>query len=394
MADVPGVLEMLMEASHFLVPDAIPSLVERCARLMGADSAVIHLVDLDQRVLVALEPERPDPEALMIDGTLAGRSFRQIEVVEVTADNGSLVQWVPMLDGTERLGVLQLRFSSGPAAPDLSEVRAFASAVTELIMSKWAYGDFFEVARRREPVTVGADLLWQLLPPLTFGTDELVIAAAFLPTARLGGDAFDYGVDATEAKVAIFDAVGHDLGAGLIATTAVAAYRNSRRSALGLRDTARKIGTEIESHFGDSTFATGILASVELGTGLLSWCVAGHPPPLLLRHGRVIKTLDPGRGMPFGVGPASEVFSESLEPGDRVLLYTDGVSEARDERGEFFGLEKLADLVGRTASGDPPPETMRRLMHAISDHSAGPLRDDATAVMIEWRGPGPALLAV
>jgi len=98
--------------------------------------------------------------------------------------------------------------------------------------------------------------------------------------------------------------------------------------------------------------------------------------------------------MPLGVGLASAVFTESLEPGDRVLLYTDGVTEARDARGEFFGVDKLADLVGRTSTTDAPPETMRRLMHAVADHNAGPLRDDATAVMIEWRGSGAALLAL
>jgi len=384
---------VLLEASHFLVPDAVPAVVNDCAQLMGARGAVVHLVDLDQRVLVPLGVQ-PRSEELTIDGTLAGRAFRQIDVVESRDDQGGLTLWVPMLDGSERMGVLQVYFPQGTVASDLGEVRAFAGLVAELVMAKGAYGDFFELARRREPVTVGADLLWQLLPPLTFGTEGLVLAAAFLPTASLGGDAFDYGVNATHAKVAVFDAVGHDLGAGLIATTAVAAYRNSRRSGLDLRASARQIGAAIETHFGDCDFATGLLVSLSLATGSFEWCVAGHPPPLLLRAGRVVKSLDHGQGMPFGVGPASPIYQESLEPGDRVLLYTDGVSEARDEHGRFFGVEKLVDLVNRAGHGDPPPETMRRLMHAVADHNGGPMRDDATAVMIEWRGSGPARMAV
>jgi serine phosphatase RsbU (regulator of sigma subunit) len=236
--------------------------------------------------------------------------------------------------------------------------------------------------------------LWQLLPPLTFGSEDVVISAACLPTASLGGDAFDYGVDAAHARVAIFDAVGHDLGAGLIATTAVAAYRNSRRSGLGLGDTAHRIGNEIATHFGNSTFATGIVLSLETESGAISWCAAGHPAPLLLRNGEVVRTLEGDHGMPFGLGPASAVMRDALEPGDRLLLYTDGVTEARDANGRLFGVETLVDFVGRTGAAHPPPETMRRLMHSLASHSDGRLRDDATAVMVEWRGPGTEQLRV
>ena len=237
-------------------------------------------------------------------------------------------------------------------------------------------------------MSVGGELLWQLLPPLTFGTDDLVIAAAVVPTADLGGDAFDYGVDLRRAQIAIFDGMGHGLGAGLLATVAVAVYRNARRRGRDLSETAAEVSATIEQTFGDRRFVTGALASLDRATGMLSWCVAGHPPPLLVRDGRAVKSLDPGIGMPFGLGPASEVFHEQLEPGDRVLLYTDGVTEARTASGEFFELERLVDLVGRVAGDDPPPETMRRLMHAIEEHNDGPMRDDATVVMIEWRGGG------
>ncbi len=74
---------------------------------------------------------------------------------------------------------------------------------------------------------------------------------------------------------------------------------------------------------------------------------------------------------------------ESLEPGDRLLLYTDGVVEARSADREFFGAHRLVDLVARqAAAGQPAPETMRRLMHAILAHQAGQLRDDATTMLV------------
>jgi hypothetical protein len=393
MDERSSVLGAFLAATHLVVPDEVPALVQQHAERLGARTAVVFLVDLDQRWLAPLiAPGAPALEELAIDGTLAGRCFRTLDVVEAASPEGTS-QWVPMLDGTERVGVLHLTFGTEGPAPE-GDVTAFATLVGEIVMSKGAYGDFFEFARRRQPLTIGSELLWQLLPPLTFATEAIAIAAGFIPTERLGGDAFDYGVDRRHAQVAIFDAVGHDLRAGLLATTAVAAFRNARRSRLALAAISGHIGRAISDHFGDDDFVTGVVASLDIDTGILSWCVAGHPSPLLLRHGRVVKHLDGGRGQPFGVGPCSEVLTEPLEAGDRVLLYTDGVIEARDHQGRFFEIGTLVDLVSRTAAGDPPPETMRLLMHAIEEHNHGALRDDATVVMIEWHGPGSRQLHI
>ena len=93
---------------------------------------------------------------------------------------------------------------------------------------------------------------------------------------------------------------------------------------------------------------TALLTRLERATGRFSWCTAGHHRPLLLRQGRVVKTLELGGGLPFGVGPASAVFEEQLEPGDRVLLYTDEVIEARSASGAPFELDQLSDLLSRT----------------------------------------------
>ena len=90
---------------------------------------------------------------------------------------------------------------------------------------------------------------------------------------------------------------------------------------------------------------------------------------------------------PLGLqdGPAGECRIQ-LQTGDRVLLYTDGIVEARSPEGEFFGEERLADFVIRAeAAGDAPPETLRRLMQSVLEHQAGRLQDDASIVLVEWR---------
>ena len=99
-----------------------------------------------------------------------------------------------------------------------------------------------------------------------------------------------------------------------------------------------------------------------------------------------MKALDSIINLPLGLQPdAPEVGEERLEPGDRVLLYTDGVIEARAADGDFFGIERLVDLVTREAgAGRPAAETLRRLNLAILSHQEGMLQDDATTLMVEW----------
>jgi serine phosphatase RsbU (regulator of sigma subunit) len=133
-----------------------------------------------------------------------------------------------------------------------------------------------------------------------------------------------------------------------------------------------------------------------VASGLLSWIPCGHPPPVLIRGNRTVKELDRPPQLPLGLGgldnrqgtggDASLVCTERLQPGDRVLLYTDGVTEGRAADGTPFGTRRLSDFIIRHGSaGLPVPETMRRLNQAILDYQHGRLRDDATAVLVEWQ---------
>jgi phosphoserine phosphatase RsbU/P len=80
------------------------------------------------------------------------------------------------------------------------------------------------------------------------------------------------------------------------------------------------------------------------------------------------------------------VRTEQLEPGDRLLLYTDGITDIRSPDGEFFDVHRLLDLLAANlAARLPIPETMRRLVRSLLDHQQGPLSDDATMLLVEWR---------
>jgi serine phosphatase RsbU (regulator of sigma subunit) len=149
------------------------------------------------------------------------------------------------------------------------------------------------------------------------------------------------------------------------------------------------IDAALAGYYDDVSFATGIIARLATGSGRLQWSCAGHPRPLLLRGRKVVAELSCDSVLPFGLGdPAPEPAIEQLEPGDAVMLYTDGVTEARTPDGEQFGLDRLADLLEReAASGRAADELLRRLVRSVLDHQAGDLRDDATLLLVQWTGP-------
>jgi hypothetical protein len=383
----------LLTDAQFAVPDDVPGLLAEHARRLGASDAAIFLVDYEQRVLTPLPaPGAPEREAVAVEGTLAGRAFTLLSP-QWSNDAGLL--WVPLVEGNERLGVVGYELGGPILEGFLESVVKLTAQTAELIVTKADYGDFFEYFRRLQPMSIASELAWQLLPPLTFGGDRVVISGALAPAYNVGGDSFDYGVDHDCARIAVFDAMGHGLEAGLLATVAVAAYRNCRRRRLKLSETAVAVDEAISARFGAERFVTAVLAELELATGRFQWFRAGHPAPLLLRGSKVVKTLWGNTGLPLGLGSPGMEAEESLEPGDQVVFFTDGVTEARSPDGTFFGTDRLADLVGRaSAGGNPPPETLRRLVHSILDHQAGDLQDDATAVLVEWKGHGRESLEI
>jgi phosphoserine phosphatase RsbU/P len=231
-----------------------------------------------------------------------------------------------------------------------------------------------------------SELVWRLLPPLTFACHRVVISAVLEPCYEVGGDGFDYAVDHNTAFFAVFDTAGHDLRSGLGTATVLAAIRAARTDGADLPAMARAADEALADFLPELRFTTAVLGTLDLDTGLLRYLNAGHPPPMLVRNGKVVARLDRGRRLPLGLdAPRPEIAQEWLEHGDRLLLFTDGVTEARRHGQRPFGEDRLIDLVRQhTTAGLPAPETLRRLCHAVVDHHGGPPTDDATLLFIEW----------
>jgi serine phosphatase RsbU (regulator of sigma subunit) len=308
-------------------------------------------------------------------------------VLSSTARPGIYRLWVPLLNGLERLGVAEIVFSQEPREDLHDALRAYVSLVAELIMTNDAYSDVFSRLRRRKTLSLAAEMQWELLPPLTFGTERVLVTGGLEPAYDVGGDSFDYALNGSMMDLLVIDAVGHGLPAAVLASVAISAYRHARRNLLDLPEIAAEINAAIADRFSGSQFATAVLARLDIASGHLRWINAGHPDPLILRGASLVRPprCPPSRplGLQEGKPPCCEI---RLQPGDRVLLHTDGITEARSPTGEFFGEQRLADFIATAvAAGEPAPETVRRLMRHVLTHQADQLQDDASIVVLEWR---------
>lgn len=404
VAAVERMADDLLCASRLSTPDDLATVMAERAFRAGLGELTVFLVDLEQAHLVPLPMAAPrvrDDGVLRIEGTVAGRCFAAQQVLELDIGEAGWRQlWVPMVDGTERLGVMVLNVPAPGGRVDQRiqvACQRYAHLAAQLVTAKGTHGDAFELARRRQQMSVAAELQRSLLPPSTVATDGLVVAGVMEPCYQAGGDSFDYAVNGAAAHVAVFDAMGHGLTAASTAGVALAAYRNGRRRGLDLVASYGEVDEVLRHQFGGERFASAVVGRLELASGTFRWVNAGHPPPLLIRGGRLVKVLDTppstALGVPFGEPPQAPA-RETLEPGDRIVLYTDGVIEARTADGQQFTAERLVEFIERQSdTGTSVPETLRRLRHAIMSHQQGWLQDDATVVLCEWgRGAGEAVV--
>ncbi|HEX4090765.1 MAG TPA: PP2C family protein-serine/threonine phosphatase [Trebonia sp.] len=355
-----------------------------CASVPARDP-VVYLGDFSGAELFPLTPGEADED---VAGSMAGRAFSTGQPVTTERD-GAIRVWVPVSEHASRTGVLAVTIDDD--APETIEAVALLGVFAGLVIAAAArVSDVPYVRRQGREMSLPAGMQWDLLPPLNTRTPGAIIAGLLEPAYDIAGDTFDYAVGADLLDFAIIDGMGHGLSSTLLTALAVGAYRHGRRRGASIAEMHQAIDEALTSNYDDESFATGIIGRLAFGTGRLEWSCAGHPPPLLLRGRKVVAELANQPVLPFGLRGRPVLGAADLEPDDAVLLYTDGVTEARAADGEQFGLDRLTDLIEQEAAGDKPPEEMlRRLVKALLDHQPGGLRDDATLLLVQWTGRAP-----
>ena len=372
-------------------PEAVSAAIESVGVTLGVSDVVLYLVDFGQTVLEPLGDHTAHnelPQAEEVASTMAGRAF--LTQAPVTAERPEGIRlWVPVFEGSDRTGVLAVTLPDGDPER-ITACEALGVLAGYLLTVNGRVSDIFNLHRRRKAMTLAASMQWDLLPPLVFKSPPVTVAGILEPAYEVGGDCFDYAINWPVLDIALMDSMGHGLNSAILAGLALGCYRHDRRHGRLLQAVHQELEATIRDHYGGREFVTGQLAQLNVETGELQWTNAGHPLPLHIRGGQVIGTLACPPTLPWGLGSAGSqptIAVASLEPGDSVLFYTDGAIEGKASSGGGFGLERLVDLVGQTASDQlSAEEVVRRIGRAVLEHHSERLDDDATLVIVQWAG--------
>lgn len=375
---------------HELDAAAPYELVEVCSRwlreVVGTRACALLLVDHGQ---TSLEPvpgpaETPAARHDVARGP-AGTAYRDQRIVEQRDDDGVVI-YLPVTIRAERLGVLSVTLPGPPAAEGTKVLTDVARILAYVLTGAQRFTDRFEVLRRRRDLGLAAEIQWELLPVLAYDMPAFSIAGALEPAYDIGGDTFDYAVSATMLTVSVTDAVGHGLGAALLGSLAVTAMRNARRCGHRVLRQAQAADENLAAQFPGSNFVTGLILEIDVPSGNGVVVNAGHPPPLLLREGTV-RVVPFAPDLPLGLlgDTTYRLQPVDLRPRDRLLLLTDGITEAHATGGPQFGTERVAALLEEHAHRSPG-EFVRHLTQAVLTYRSGQLTDDITAVCLDWHG--------
>ncbi|MEU1012876.1 PP2C family protein-serine/threonine phosphatase [Streptomyces sp. NPDC005890] len=382
-----ALLGAVLDRAHELPPHLIGPLVADVVERLGGRRPQVLLQDYGQLLLVPLPGEGlTDGEPQVIDGSEAGRCFLDAVPVELPEDGGVRVH-LPLLDGGDQVGVMAVTLDSVDD-DDRRLLLRMSGLVADLLVTKHGYSDLFFGVRRREPMSVAAEIQWSLLPPLAMIMPRVAVAGILEPAYDVAGDSFDYALNGDILHAVMIDAMGHGLNAATMATVAIGAYRHARRLGVGLSAIYDFMDRAVARQFGPEHFVTAQMMQLDTTTGQVQWVNAGHPPPILVRDHRVAQRLLAPTTLPVGLGgPKPPVSELRLEPGDRVLCFTDGLIEEHERGGAEFGEDQLIDCVNQLEkAGHGIRAVTRSLSHTLKRARGGRTTDDATLLMVEWRG--------
>jgi serine phosphatase RsbU (regulator of sigma subunit) len=336
---------------------------------------------------------REDEESatvLPLDGGPEEQALRtqtvQVLAPETGGDVGHEGLWrvlAPVTERGESIGVLEMYLPEGPEAEVLVEVAQVAHLLAFVVIANRQHTDLFEWGRRSREFSLSAEIQQRLLPLSRACEAAAFTLAGWLePAASIGGDTFDYSLARDVLHLSLTDAMGHGVEAALTASVCLGGLRGARRRGGSLLEQAASTNSALCEHAvgGNDDFATGLLARLDLRSGLLDVVNAGHVAPYLLR-GSEVRILELRVDLPLGMFVDATYESTQIElvTGDRLVLVTDGMLERNVASVDLpAAIRATRDL--------HPREVVRALADSALAAAGHALNDDATLLCLDWHG--------
>jgi serine phosphatase RsbU (regulator of sigma subunit) len=411
----PRAVSSVLAAAEAASPvDAVESVTRELGLALGATKASFLIADLSGRALVRLahlqlrtadgdevstplaRDERRSLEesatVLPFDGGPAERAVRSQEVQVVAPEPGlpesngagSWVVLAPVTERGEAIGVLELTLPHRPDTATRDEIARLAHLLAFVVIANRRHTDLYEWGQRSRPLSLSAEIQHRLLPgPQTCEAGSFTLAGWLEPAATIAGDTFDFSLARDVLHLSLTDAMGHGVAAALSATLCVGSLRNARNAGASLMEQVTATNQALAQHTTHAAiedFVTGLIGRVDLRTGTLELVNAGHVAPYLVR-GPHTRPLDLPVDLPLGMfGETTYRASRvDLEPGDRIVLLTDGMLERNAV------VVDLPAVIGETRALHPR-EAVRALADRVLDATGNALSDDATVLCLDWHG--------
>jgi sigma-B regulation protein RsbU (phosphoserine phosphatase) len=368
---------------RILIADDQPDLLDALRLLLKGEGIQSEAVTSPDAALAAVESRTFD--LLLMDLNYTGDTTSGREGID-------LLSRVQALDGTLPVVVM-----TGWGSVDLA-VEAMRRGVRDFVQKPWDNAHLLSMLRseieqgrtrrhrleqEQREMEEARRIQRKLLPASVPQIEGWEIATSWQPAEGVGGDCFDaLQFGPTRVAVSIADVVGKGIPAALLMSNLQAAVRAFATEAARPAELCQQVNRILCGNIAEGRFISFCYCVVDADLGTLTFSNAGHYPPILVRVDGSVERLDAG-------GPVLGVFADSVyhqaqlatAPGDRLILFTDGITEARNENDEEFGEERLVSLAveHRACSA---PALQARLTEAVAAFTGGRFQDDATLIVL------------
>jgi sigma-B regulation protein RsbU (phosphoserine phosphatase) len=369
--------------ARVLIADDQPDLIDALRLLLKPEGIQVDAVSSPEAAIGALT-ERPF-DLLLMD-------------LNYTSDTTSGREGIDLLSRVQSIdGMLPVIVMTGWGSVDLA-VESMRRGVRDFVQKPWDNAHLVATVRteiesgrarrlqqqvERRDLEEARRIQRKLLPASVPQIDGCEIAWSWQPASGVGGDCFDAtAFSRNRIAVSVADVVGKGIPAALLMSNLQAMVRAFATEAAPPAELCAQVNRVLCGHIAEGRFISFFYFLIDTALGTVSYCNAGHYAPMVVRTDGSVERLTNG-GMVLGVFPDStyEQGEVAVGSGDRVVLFTDGITEARDEHDEEFSEERLvAQAIAHRACS--PPALQARLTEAVASFTGGVFQDDATLIVV------------
>ena len=368
---------------RILIADDQPDLIDALRLLLKTEGMEIESATSPEAALAAVRSRAFD--LLLMDLNYTGDTTSGREGIDLLSRIQAHDQTLPVIVMT------------GWGSVDLA-VEAMRRGVRDFVQKPWDNGHL--VATLRTEIELGRErrqralheqrelaearrIQQKLLPASLPEFDGWELAVSWQPASGVGGDCFDaIALSPTRLGLSIADVVGKGIPAALLMSNLQAAVRAFATGATEPGDLCHQVNRILCGHIAEGRFISFCYCVIDTDLGTLTYSNAGHFPPIVVRADGGVERLTAG-GPVLGVLPDStyEHGTVNLGTGDRLVLFTDGITEARSQTDEELGDDRLVKLAveHRACSA---PALLARLSETVADFTGGRFQDDATLMVL------------